>query len=389
MTVPVAKAIPGKMTKFRIGELSGVNRPAQTGARAVFMKRADEGEVCPIIKRAFTDDKRKELADSGAALPDGSFPIETKGDLANAITAFGRAKDKDAAKRHIIARAKTLGASDTLPESWSVSKGGEPADLNPEGAAMSVAIKKALGLAETATDAEVEAAVAKLAGSPGALAKAEAERDRAVRKAAMTDDEKKHTANMSDDDTDDFMKKPKEDRLAAMKKALDGDETLTTSAGITIRKSEVSAGVFALLKSQEERISSQATEFAKAQEINATLAFTKRATDEFGHLAGTIPDRVSVLRHMAKAEEPVQKAFEVILKAAEATSKLAFAKLGHLEGGVEKAEGDPEAELDKLAKARQEASNGRLTFEKAYDEVIREKPELYAQAVAGKPTAQS
>lgn len=403
----IAKAIPGRMTKFKISELSGVNRPAQTGARAVFMKRADEaGEVCPIIKRAFTDDKRKELATSGAAMPGGEFPIENKGDLANAITAFGRAKDKDATKRHIIARAKALGASATLPESWSVSKVGDSAELNPEGAAMSVAIKKALGLAETATDAEVEAAVAKLAGggteAAAKLAKAEAKTQllTLLAKATPKDKEQMKADDMEPDADDEptspkakkaieYLSKTRSERDAIIAKRETGDEVLKTSSGVSIRKSEVGEGIFAVLKSQEERLTAQATAFEKASEINATLSFTKRATDEFGHIAGSIPERVSVLRHIAKADEATQKAFETIFKAAEATAKLAFAKLGHLDGSIEKAEGDPEAELDKLAKARQEASNGRLTFEKAYDDVIREKPELYAKAVAGKPVAGS
>jgi hypothetical protein len=72
-----------------------------------------------IEKREFSADERKSAAKSGAALPDGSFPIHTKGDLANAVKAYGRAKDKAAAKAHIIKRAKALGATDMLPEAWT------------------------------------------------------------------------------------------------------------------------------------------------------------------------------------------------------------------------------------------------------------------------------
>ena len=81
-----------------------------------------------ICKREFSDDKRKELAHSGAAMPDGSFPIENKEDLHNAIQAHGRAKDPEKAKRHIIARAKDLGATSMLPEGWGskVAKAKEP-----------------------------------------------------------------------------------------------------------------------------------------------------------------------------------------------------------------------------------------------------------------------
>jgi len=77
-------------------------------------------ETC--CKRDFSDDERKKLADSGEALPDGSYPIKTVGDLENAIQAFGRAKDPEKTRAHIIARAKALGATAKLPDSWGVSQ---------------------------------------------------------------------------------------------------------------------------------------------------------------------------------------------------------------------------------------------------------------------------
>lgn len=75
-----------------------------------------------LEKKDFSEDKRAELADKGHALPDGSYPIETKGDLKNAVKAFGRAKDPAAAKKHIIKRARALDAIDLLPEDWNVAK---------------------------------------------------------------------------------------------------------------------------------------------------------------------------------------------------------------------------------------------------------------------------
>lgn len=70
-------------------------------------------------KRKFDQEQRDRAADQGHALPDGSFPIKNRDDLKNAISAYGRAKDKDAAKKHIIKRAKELGASWMLPDDWT------------------------------------------------------------------------------------------------------------------------------------------------------------------------------------------------------------------------------------------------------------------------------
>lgn len=68
--------------------------------------------------KSFTADKRDALVKKGQAMGGGGFPIENKGDLANAIKAFGRAANKAAAKAHIVKRAKALGATDMLPDGW-------------------------------------------------------------------------------------------------------------------------------------------------------------------------------------------------------------------------------------------------------------------------------
>ena len=72
-------------------------------------------------RRDYSDAEREAFAKKGWALPDGSFPIADVEDLKNAIQAFGRASDKEAAKAHIIKRAKALGASDLLPDDWKRS----------------------------------------------------------------------------------------------------------------------------------------------------------------------------------------------------------------------------------------------------------------------------
>jgi hypothetical protein len=85
-----------------------------------------------IALTEFTQAQRDKAASSGAALPDGSYPIRNKKDLQNAIHAYGRAKDKAAAKRHIVKRARALGLTSLLPEGWAsekVSLGAERSDI--------------------------------------------------------------------------------------------------------------------------------------------------------------------------------------------------------------------------------------------------------------------
>jgi uncharacterized protein (DUF1330 family) len=89
-----------------------------------------------LAKKDYTDKERKEMADKGEAMPDGSFPIKNKADLENAVEAHGRAKDPDAAKEHIKTRAKALGAEDQLPDDWKDGgKGKEPTEADKAAAA--------------------------------------------------------------------------------------------------------------------------------------------------------------------------------------------------------------------------------------------------------------
>jgi cell division protein FtsB len=92
-----------------------------------------EIEPMNLGKRDFSDDERKKLAESGAAMSDGSFPITDTQDLKNAIHAFGRAKDKAKAKAHIIARAKALDQTGLLPANWHKEGKGDHKDDGSEG----------------------------------------------------------------------------------------------------------------------------------------------------------------------------------------------------------------------------------------------------------------
>jgi hypothetical protein len=63
---------------------------------------------------------RKELAKSGEALSDGSYPIRNVAELKKAIQAYGRSNPEDRAKvrRHIMKRARALRKHELIPEKW-------------------------------------------------------------------------------------------------------------------------------------------------------------------------------------------------------------------------------------------------------------------------------
>jgi len=88
----------------------------------------DEQEQVVEIKRAVSDAKRTELAKGGRAMPDGAYPMETIGDLHNAIQAYGRCpkEEQPALRRLIMTNARRLKVLNMIPKDWSESK-----SLNP------------------------------------------------------------------------------------------------------------------------------------------------------------------------------------------------------------------------------------------------------------------
>jgi hypothetical protein len=66
-----------------------------------------------------TADREKKAA-SGAAMKDGSYPIENEADLTKAIHAVGRGDSShNAIRKHVISRARSLGASSKIPDNWN------------------------------------------------------------------------------------------------------------------------------------------------------------------------------------------------------------------------------------------------------------------------------
>lgn len=133
--------MPRILEKLTIREVSSVDRGAGDGVKVLLMKRDDQltaealydlqkAETLPssaaaYLKRTFTAEQRREAARSGAAMSDGSYPIENATDLHDAIHAIGRGKNNShaAIRRHIVSRARALGLTSELPNDWKVSKG--------------------------------------------------------------------------------------------------------------------------------------------------------------------------------------------------------------------------------------------------------------------------
>lgn len=113
-----------------------------------------------IAMRDVSTEERKKLAKSGDALPDGSYPIANTTDLHNAIQAYGRSNPGDRAKvkRHIMKRARELGAESMIPDEWKKSS-----DLSASArVALVQRIAKTVGRDKATRMAEVQARVQRM-----------------------------------------------------------------------------------------------------------------------------------------------------------------------------------------------------------------------------------
>jgi hypothetical protein len=118
------------------GTVMGCHKTKEAAARQIYAINQSEGNIkmdrsifnnsinakperlSEIFKRERSAETRRRLAQSGQAMPDGSYPIVTVEDLRNAIQAFGRTDNPRATKEHIMRRARALGRTDLIPENW-------------------------------------------------------------------------------------------------------------------------------------------------------------------------------------------------------------------------------------------------------------------------------
>ena len=97
-----------------------------TGAAVSIPEEMGKGEIMTqdiwlgsgFSKRDYSPEARRRMAESGNAMPDGSYPIANRQDLMNAIRSWGRGGADPKVKAHIIRRAKELNAENMIPENW-------------------------------------------------------------------------------------------------------------------------------------------------------------------------------------------------------------------------------------------------------------------------------
>lgn len=329
------------MESLFIDEISGVDQPAQEGAKALLIKRDEED----YWKRDFSAEQRSQLAEEGQALPDGSFPIVNVADLRNAISAFGRAKNKGLAAKHIKRRAGALGATELLPEEGLL-------------ALKSVSNGKVQKEQKTMTDKNektVEAVEKQLQEIQGELA---------VSKAfgALNDAEKAHYADLDSKEQTAFLKMDADGRKAVLSKIQEADPVVyTDSEGNDYRKSDDPRTVSSAKRADKaEKIAKEERDKREDQELE------KRAGAELDNLPGDLDVKKALLKAVnGIKDEKIREGVDALIKAGNSGLKDAFKRRGAQGEGEDLGLND---EYEKLA--QEYAKENEVSIEIARADVL-------------------
>lgn len=362
------------MRRFKIEEISGVDRPAQKEAKALIMKR-DSSEDDPLaknMKAALTTEFEGHTHLVPLVYP---YPyIENEGEIElerSGMTLYGHGHDHPWVLLEngdiVIGMANghthnidVIGKQDTglLPEKGSTDSLNQSAD-NDE-------------VTNMGKHNEAE-------GSKPTVEELQKELNKALKVAEMTDGQKAHYATLDGDVAENFLQKSAEDKeaeLAAIKKAASDTDPVvyTTADGHQLRKS--AGEVLISLAKSADAAKKENAELKKAQRQGE---LKKRAEDELQHLPGTVEVRAALLEAVDGITcEETRKAAGELLKSHNESLSGAYHTYG-----VEGSQKDESAEKQLETMAKAYAKEHKVTEAAAYAAVTTtpEGSALYAKAV--------
>lgn len=344
------------MEEFELDEISGVDFPAQVGARVTIMKRAlpTDGEGQPTAKRL------RLLSDENGH----THLIDDSQD--GGQTSYEHSPGEDMGHSHPWVRnddgSVSIGMSDG--HTHNVIQKQQPA-----GEAGSCGKPEDIDMTKQ-NDAAGEQAVTK---EQHEAVKAQLQLAKAYGR--LTDAQKAYAANLSEGaERDAFVQKSDAERAAIVEKATAADPVVYTRLdGTELRKSAGELVIQLAKDADESKRELLAEKAARSQD-----RLSKRADAELGNLPGESVAKVALLRAVEGiSDESVRKQVDELLKAANDRGSAAFESIGTAAKGADVK--NAETKLDELAQKRATA-NG-IDFHKAYAEVLAtpEGRALYAQ----------
>ena len=353
---------------LKLDEISGVDNPAQEGARVAIMKRNGVGD--PRQKWLFdTGNVQKvygDLADLLTSEANGhqhGITVDRRSDGVSFDVSFAKGPEDENGHYHAIARnaqgqyvlAVVSGHTHTIDQDA----------LNRAVLALVTKHKGDLTMPnDTEPTKETLAEALKVANAVIAL--------KAI--------EREHFNGLDEDAKKKFLTKSADDRKAEIDAAklakTDSDPVeYTTTDGVEIRKSAGVALITALKSNDDMR-----KENAELRKQRKQETLEKRAETDLKYLPGDIKTRAAMLKAIDGIEDEDQrKAAHNTLKAQNEAMAEAFKTRGHVGGQSEP--GSPDEELQGLAKAYAEKNNVSEAVAEAEVLKTAQGQELYAKSV--------
>jgi hypothetical protein len=298
----------------------------------------DAGTVSGLAKRKFTAQERRDAAGTGAALPDGSYPIHTRADLENAIHAWGRAPESKRTQvaRHIRSRAKTLGATDILPTE------------GPLAAALGRSKESDKCRKENDDMAKVEIDEGKLT--------------EVIALASMSDVHKVHFGKLSGADRDAFMKAD-----------YAGRDAIVGKVAVTAAAADPATAEISKLAKRIDELAVQNDTLLKALDASKAVATETEAHQivaKLEHLGMPVEDKVAMVKGiLAMSDEKARKsALDALTSGRESFLKIAKQiGVGSVGNGTHSTAVE---KLDALARERISKSESGIGYAQAYAAVL-------------------
>jgi len=344
------------MRSLTIKELSGVDRPAQVGAKALIMKRADPEDVNKDDDDELTPEYVADLMKRGKAALTTAIDGHTHLVLL-----------EDFNEKEVVSGITTW--QDEHQHPWILRDDGRIiiGTVDDHTHEVDELSKIRLGTGDSPMTKEEQAAADALKKSNDDLIAKNAKADKVI---ALTAANKAHYDGLTEEaDQDTFLAKSVEDQdaevLAIAKAKTDADPVVyKTKDGLELRKS-VGVAVIEMAKSND-LLREQNDTLRKKQE---SAEFEKRAEEELPHLPGTVQERGAMLKAIDGIEDETQK--KAALNALKANNE-AMSKAFETGGvGLTPVEaGSAEGQINALAKKHHEA-NPTLTIEQSTDAVLK------------------
>lgn len=368
-----------RMKKFRLDEIAAVDFPAQSPALAVLLKRRDAGE--PVVSKNGVPGVMTSAEEGHVHL------VWLEGRIGT--TSWGKSDASDGGHDHpwilnpdgSITIGMAEGHEHTVDSTavFEAIIAAEKRGANMDG--LEELLSKAKEAAMPVDDKTHNETVEKLSAAESALKASQERIDLLALLASMTDAERSHLSALTDDASKRaFVSKTAAERKveidrAEARKSESDPVVYTTTAGVELRKS---AGEFAI--SLAKRADEQAAEIEKLRAKGEESDLRKRAEELLPNLPGSIEVRMELLKQAERIEnaELRKEALEA-LKAQNAEMAKALERRGTSEGIGDGGHGSGAiAELDSLAKAR--ASERKIDYREAYEQVATERPDLAKEA---------